>query len=216
MDLPYSAEVLYAFLAGYNAALWPAQILAYALALAALALVSVQRPWSGRAIALILAAGWAVSGYVFHLQNFQTINFFAIYIAPVFLLQALLLLWSGALRGELVFAIGRDRNSARGLVLIAAALLLVPFLGWLEGYGLDGAAIVGLAPAPTLVFTLGLLLCTKGRTPSYLLVLPLIAAGIGAAEAWFLRLPWEILPPALALLAVAAILLRNRRLAATA
>jgi hypothetical protein len=216
VSLPYSAEVLYALLAGYNAALWPAQVLATVLALAALALAFRPRAWSSRAIALVLAAGWAVCGYVFHLQHFQAINFFAGYFAPVFLLQALLLLWTGTLRGRLAFRIRHDAASGQGLALIATALVLVPLLGWLGGYGLEGAAIVGLAPAPTLLFTLGLLLQAEGRTPVYLLVLPLVAAGIGAAEAWFLRLPWEALPPALALLAVAAILVRNRRLAARA
>lgn len=216
MDLPYSADVLYAFLAGYNAALWPAQVLAYALALAVLGLAWRPSAWSGRAIALLLAAGWGVSGFVFHLQHFQTINFFALYFAPVFLLQAVLLLWSGVLRGTPAFRLRRDAFGPLAAALCLAALILVPLLGRLGGYGLEGAAVVGLAPAPTLLFTLGLLLCTEGRTPPILLPLPLVAAGIGAAEAWFLGLPWEALPPALALLGVAAILIRNRRLAATA
>lgn len=214
MNLPYSADVLYSFLAGYNAALWPAQILAYVLALAALLLALRPVAQGGRIVSLLLAAGWLCCGLVFHLQHFQSINFFALYFAPVFLLQALLLLWTGALRGKLSFAFRRDRFGARGLVLAGAALILVPLLGWIGGYGIEGAAFVGLAPAPTLVFTLGLLLLAERPVPLHLLPLPLIAAGIGASEAWLLRLPWESLPPALALLALAAIVVRNRRLTA--
>lgn len=210
MNLPYSAEVLYSFLAGYNAALWPLQLLAYALALAALLLAWKPRRWSGRATSVALAAGWAACGFVFHLEHFLPINFFAGYFVPVFLLQALLLFWSGGVLGRLDFRLRRDRSGALALALAAAALVLVPLLGWLGGHRLDGAAIVGLAPAPTLLFTLALLLLSETRPPLYLLPLPLLAAGIGAAEAWFLDLPWEALPPVLALLAIAAIQIRRR------
>lgn len=211
--LPYTPEVLYAFLDGYNAALWPAQLLAYFLALAALWLAWRPTPSSGRTLSLLLAFAWGVCGGVFHLQHFQSINIFSQYFGPVFLLQALLLLWTGVIRGRLAFAARESGELGRAGVLILVALVAVPFLGGLAGHGWSPGAIVGLAPAPTLLFTLGLLLLCTGRTPRHLLLLPLVAAAIGGAEAWLLRLPWEGLPPLLALLGLAAILLRNRRIA---
>lgn len=209
--LPYTPEVLYAFLEGYNAALWPAQILAYALALAILWFAWRPRSWSGRATSILLAAAWGASGYVFHLQHFQNLNIFSQYFGPVFLLQALLLFWTGGLRGRLNFAPAGSGDLGRAAALILVALIAVPFLGALDGFGWRPGASVGLAPAPTLLFTLGLLLLQRGRVPLHLLPLPLIAAGIGATEAWLLRLPWEGLPPLLTLLGLLAILVRNSR-----
>ncbi|MEX0921754.1 MAG: DUF6064 family protein [Rhodovibrionaceae bacterium] len=209
--LPYTPEVLYSFLAQYNAALWPWQALAAALALTAVVLALRGGAAGGRAISALLAAGWLWCGAVFHLQHFETINIFAQYFAPVFLLQALLLLWTGVLRGHLVFNLRPDILGGFAVVLILTAFILTPLLGWFGGYNIDGAAVVGLTPAPTLLFTLALLLIAEGRTPLHLLFLPLVAVGIGAAEAWLLRLPWEALPPLLGLLGLAAILAKNRR-----
>lgn len=214
--LPYTPEVLYSFLAQYNAALWPGQMLAAALALALIVLTfgrhgQAVQSLRGRIVAAVLAAGWLWCGAVFHLLHFETINIFAQYFAPVFLLQGLLLLWSGVVRGRLSFAFRRDAFGALALGLALAALILTPLLGWLGGYGLAGATVVGLTPAPTLLLTLALLLLAEGRAPLHLLFLPLIAAGIGAAEAWLLRLPWEGLPPILSLLGLIAILVKNHR-----
>jgi hypothetical protein len=51
-DLPFTAEQFLAWLAAYNQALWPAHVLAYALALAAMVLAVLAnrgRPWASRA-----------------------------------------------------------------------------------------------------------------------------------------------------------------------
>ncbi len=50
--LPYDSEVLYAVLAQYNRAVWPAVLIAYALGLGLVALALRPHPWGGRVAGL--------------------------------------------------------------------------------------------------------------------------------------------------------------------
>ena len=57
--LLFSPRTYYRLFELYNAAVWPGQILAIVLGfLIVLLLISERRPWRGRVIASILAAGW--------------------------------------------------------------------------------------------------------------------------------------------------------------
>lgn len=162
--LAFDAEVLDSFFALYNRAVWPAQILAVALALTALWLCLARRQGRGRVAGLILAAGWFWCGIVFHLRHFASLDFMAPVYGAVFVLQGVLLLWSlGWRQGSLGFY-GRTLHWA-GLVLAVCALLGLPTASLLTEAGWQSARIVGLAPGPTAVFTLGLLLMSDGRRP---------------------------------------------------
>src|SRR3546814_1277443 len=69
---PYDAEVLASSYRLYNTAIWPAQPVALMLALAALWLAVAPRPWSRRAVGVILAAGWLWCGLVFFLSHWRS------------------------------------------------------------------------------------------------------------------------------------------------
>ena len=91
---PFDAEVLASSYALYNAAVWPAQVFALALALTAVWLTLSPRRWGGRAIGTILAAGWLWCGFVFFLQHFARLDFMAPVYGWAFVVQAMLLLWA--------------------------------------------------------------------------------------------------------------------------
>ena len=71
--------------------------------------------------------------------------------------------------------------------------------------------VVGLAPGPTAVFTLGMLLLCAGRTPLHLAVLPLLWTLIAGATAWVLAIPQDLPLPVAGIGAFALMLWKNRR-----
>jgi len=210
--LPFDAEVLASFFTLYNRAVWPAQILAVLLALAALWFCLSPRHGGGRVPGLLLAAGWLWCGAVFFLQHFARLDFMAPVYGWVFILQGVLLLWSlGWRRGVLRF-----RASAfgwAGLALAVFALLGLPAISALTEAGWQSARIVGLAPGSTAVFTLGLLLLGEGRPPWHLLLIPLLWTGIAGATGWSLTLPEELPLPIIGVAALALCIWKHRRAA---
>ena len=140
-----------------NQAVWPLQILV--LLLGAAILVSLFRPraWADRAIAGTLAAAWVFVGLNFVWMRYAPINWAAAYLVPAFLAEALLLLWFGALRHRLRFAAKPGLTGAVGLGLYLYALALHPLVAPGSGRPLTAAELVGIAPDPTAIATLGLL-----------------------------------------------------------
>lgn len=213
--LPYTAEVFHAFLAQYNAAIWPAPLVGVALGVAALALRPVAG--AGRLVALILVAAWTWSGLVFHLGWFQTINFAAAGYGAVFLVQAALVAWLGLARDRLApGALAPGRRGARvgvvgwaGAAMVAYALVGYPLVELLAGRGLAGAPLFAVAPGPTALATIGLVLLAA-RPPAMLLIVPVLWAVAEGATAWILVVPRDAALPVAAVVAV-MLLLASRR-----
>jgi len=70
---------------------------------------------------------------------------------------------------------------------------------------------VGLAPGPTALFTLALLLHGTRHIPLHLLAIPVVWALIAGFSGWVLDMPGDLVMPLPAILALAAALIRNRR-----
>ncbi len=200
--LPYTAEVLFSLMGRYNAAMGPGVAVAPVLALAALALALRPQPGGGRAIAAILAAGWLWSGGVFHGQYLAPLNFAAPIYATGFAVQGLLLLLSGVVLGRLTFRLRADAPGVAGVAVIVLALVVDPVLGWLAGWPVAQTPVVGLAPNPTALFTLGMLLLARPVVPFHLLVLPVVWALWSGWMSWTLAIPSDLALPAAALLAI--------------
>lgn len=194
----------------YNAAVWPAQAVALVLALAAVWLAASPRSWSGPAVAAILAAGWAWCGLVFFLQHFARLDFMAPVYGAAFLLQALLLLWCLA-RRRFVFAGASDGVTVAAVALAFLAIVGLPLVTGLGGFGFASARIVGLAPDPTVLFTLAMLLLVEGRGRWLLMVLPLSWCALAGVTGWALGVPEALVVAALGALALAFVAWQARR-----
>jgi hypothetical protein len=219
--LPFSPDAYFALFEQYNRAIWPAQIVAYVLGLAALALALRRvaragragrgRAARGRIVAAILALAWAWNGTVYHVLFFATINFWADIFGAFFILEALLLLWSGVIRGKLVFRLTYDAFSRIGVAFAIFALAIYPLIGWLFGHAWPGAAMFGVAPAPMTIFTMGLLLLVEGRTPLHLVAIPVLWSLIGGIAAWFLGVTEDLALPVAGIGGLSLIFIKNRR-----
>jgi hypothetical protein len=172
----------------YNAAIWPAQILAIGLGLAIPFLLRQPTPRNSRLIATLLALAWIVVASAYFYLRYATINWIAPYFAAGFVFQGLLLIWLGLIRGHLTFALA-DRKSRIGLGLYLLALLIMPLLGLIFGRSLLQAELFGLAPDPTAIGTLGLLFASRGRPLIGLSIIPLAWCAISAATLWTMGSP---------------------------
>ena len=189
----------------YNAAIWPAQIAVFALGVAILERSLRGGTRASRAgIAALLAAGWLWVAIAFHAARYATLNTAAPVFAWIFAIEAALLLWIGVVRGRLLF--GRPETAWEwcGFVLFVFALAVLPFAALLCGRGLRAAEIFGLAPDPTAVGTLGLLLMSKSRPRWPLMIIPTIWCVATGAILSVLKTPDFWIAPLAAVIGVAA------------
>jgi hypothetical protein len=200
--LLFSPRTYYRLFALYNAEIWPLQVVALALGVTVLLLVLRGPAWSGRAVAAILAALWLLVAWAYMLERYDPINWAARYYAIGFALQAALLAWTGVIRDRLRFDLG-SASARIGLALFIYALAIHPLIPPLTGRPLTQAEIFGLAPDPTAIATLGVLLAAT-RPCWHLLILPLAWCAVSGLTLWTMESPEA---PVLALLALAAVAL---------
>jgi hypothetical protein len=201
--LLFAPRTYYRLFELYNADIWPAQIAALALGVTILALLYRGSPWASRAIAATLAAAWLWVAWAFHLERYATINWAAVYFAAGFALQALLLIWTGVVRGGLRFRPPSGIAGRIGLGVFLFALVAQPLIGPLLSRPWTQAELFGLAPDPTAVGTLGVLLLTDHiRWP--LLAIPLLWCAITGATLWTMGAPDAFVTPVLAAVAMGA------------
>jgi hypothetical protein len=189
--LLFSPRVYWRMFELHNAALWPLQLITLAAGVLMVVLVARQTRGHGRWIAFILAAIWVFVGWSFLWNRYTTINWAAAYVAPAFAVQAVLLLVAGTLHNGLSFD-RRGPAAWAGYLLVAFALAAQPLLAPLQGRGWASAEVFGIAPDPTAIGTLGLLLLARGKLLALLLPIPLlwcVLSGVtlwtlGAVEAW--------------------------------
>lgn len=183
MDLPFTTEQFLAVFERYNLAIWPLQVVAYALGLVAVALALKPRPRSDRIIGAILAAFWLWMGVAYHLLFFREINAAATAFGILFVVQGVLWMLVGVVRARLSFGPRADLPSAVGGLFILYAMVAYPLIGALLGHGYPRSPSFGVAPCPTTIFTFGLLLWTRAPVPKYALAIPLLWSLLGVSAA---------------------------------
>lgn len=185
--LLFSPRTYYRMLERHNAALWPVQLVTLALGLGIVAMVYRPARWSGRAIAAILALLWGWVAGAFFWERYATINWAATYFGWLFVIQAILLIWVGVARDSLRVTRPGDAPGYFGVALLILSVVLYPAVGPILGRSWSQAEVFGLAPDPTALATLGLLLLGRGRGRRLLVPAPILWCLIGAATLWALR-----------------------------
>ncbi len=181
--LPFSAEEFFALFARYNLAIWPAQFAAYILGCLAVWAIVMQRTWSWRFGALVLSAFWLWNGVVYHLAFFTTVNPAAYGFAALFVMQGLLFLGSAVSSRDVPLAIAPGACTAIAVGLLVYAMIAYSIIGTLAGHGWPRSPVFGVAPCPTTIFTLGLLILARRIASTWLAVIPILWALIGSTAA---------------------------------
>jgi hypothetical protein len=187
--LLFSPRTYYRTLERHNASVWPVHILTLLLGVALAALVRRSPAWQGRVISITLALLWLWITWAFLWQRYAPINWAVTYLIPLLALEILLLLWMGVLREGVSFQLRANMLGALGGGLLLVGLLIYPILSPLFGRGWSMSEAFGVAPDPTVIATLGLLLLIKGGPRGLLLLVPLAWCAISAATLWAMRAP---------------------------
>lgn len=181
--LMFSARTWGRLLEAWNRDLWPLQP-AFVIVGLLLVWVAARRPAHASAwVTGVLALAWAWVGWGFHWERFSTINTGAPWFAVAFFAEAVLLLALGT-RADGVRPVPWVRSA--GFVLACFALLLYPAVAPLTGRGWGQAEVAGVAPDPTALLTIGLLLALPLRFRAWLLVIPVLALAEGWMMDWLL------------------------------
>lgn len=192
--LLFSARTYYRLFELYNADIWPLQ-----LPLLALGVANAVSVWRGgakrdRFVAAILAGCWMWVAWAFHWQRYATINWAATYFAAAFAAEALLLIWTGVIRNAIEFGAPWTVVRRVGFGVFLFALLVQPLSGPLVGRGWTQVEIVGAAPDPTALATLGILLAAR-RTFWWLLAIPVLWCALSGLVLWTMGSPDALLMP---------------------
>jgi len=198
--LLFSPRTYYRLFELTNADVWPLQLVTLALGAVATFLILRPSAWSSRIFPAILAALWLFVAWAFLLERYDTINWTARYVAIAFVLQAALLIWTGVIRDRLVLST-RDLSSKIGLALLFYALAIHPLIAPLTGRPITQAEIFGLAPDPTAMATLGILLAAD-PPPLHLFAIPVLWCLITGLTLWTMESPEAPAAPLLGLIAV--------------
>ena len=91
------------------------------------------RAWANCVIPAVLAAAWLCVSVGFLWMRYAAINWAAIYFVPIFVGEALLVLWFGTVRGRLAFAAKRGVAGMIGIALYVYALALHPLIALFAG-----------------------------------------------------------------------------------
>lgn len=183
--LLFAPRTYYRLFELYNQEIWPLQIVALAAGVTILVLMRTRAAWSGRIVAAVLAACWLWVAWAFHWQRYATINWAASYFAAGFVLQALLLIWIGVARGRLQFDSTPSTRSRIGAVIFLFALIVQPLLGLLVGRPWLQLELFGIAPDPTALGTVGVLLAAN-RVSWIAVPLPMLWCMIGGITSFLI------------------------------
>jgi hypothetical protein len=212
--LLFSPRTYYRLFELYNADVWPAQLLTAGLGLALWVALWRGCTWAPRVACLALGAAWLWVAWAFHWQRFAAINWAATWFAAAFAVEGLLLLLSALPGTKARLPSSHGPAGILGLAMLLFAVALQPGVGSLMGRPWIQAEAFALAPDPTTLATLGvlLLLPARGSRVSAWLLWPLpllwclnagmTLATMGTPEAWLL--------PAAASVAVLAAVLKTR------
>ena len=202
--LMFSGRSYYRLIESYNAAIWPAHFLA--LVAGVIVIVAIARPRQNlqRSAALVLAAAWGWVAWAYHLERYAEISTAAPYFAAAFAVQALLLCWRAYRPGNAAPAPQPLTLGLTGLAIFAYPLLALARDGgtWRQ------AEVFGIAPDPTVVATLGVLLAW--RAPAIFWLIPVLWCLVSGATLMELKIGHAWLLPALVFISSLAWIIKRK------
>lgn len=208
--LPFTRDQFFALFADYNSAVWPAQIVAYVLAIGMMMMLFRSSATRSRFIGAGLALMWLWTGLAYHWVFFSTINKAALLFGALFAVQGAGFLYAAVLRRSLRFGPSSHASAWLGWALIVYAGALYPALGIWYGHRYPEMPVFGITPCPVTIFTFGLLLLTMAPVSRWVLVIPVVWSLIGGSAAFVLGVPQDWLLLVSGVVVTPLLLLRDR------
>lgn len=192
----------------YNVDVWPLQI---AMAGAGLAIVAMAwKPAWQRGAFVLLSLCWAWVAWAFHLERYAQINWTAPWFAGAFALQAALLAGTGAVVRAAPCVDTHSPSDRLRLVLALLVIVGYPLVAPVLGRPWTSGEAFGLAPDPTALATLCLVMRRHGPACWTLAIVPTAWCAVGAATLLAMESAQAYVVIVLALVALALPLARRR------
>jgi hypothetical protein len=208
MQLPFTREQFFDVFAAYNATLWPGVLALWiASVLVAVLLFARSHYASNRTIGTLLAVHWAWSALAYHVAFFTSINPAAWFFAALFLVEAALFVWWGAMRGSFRFDAEPSPWARLGWILIGYSLVY-PAINAVQHGTFSRIPTFGV-PCPTTIFTAGLLMFATPR-PLALSIVPIVWSAIGGSAASLLSVRADYALPVAGLALVLSLMFPKR------
>ena len=179
MALPFTKGEFIQVFHDYNEAIWPFQVVAYALATLAVLAIAARWRWSTRLVFSVLGVLWLFTGVVYHLAYFADINPAARLFGIIFVVQGGAFLVLAYTRPDALGAVRMDILGVSAAVMVVYAMVVYPVLGYLAGHVYPDAPVFGVAPCPLTIFTLGILVLVDRDVSRWLVLIPLVWSFIG-------------------------------------
>lgn len=190
--MPFDVEQFLGVFVAYNTAIWPLQVVTYMAGIVIGVLFFWPSQRSDKGILLLLAAMWGINAVGYHMTYFAAINPAARLFGAVFLIEAVLLaIWAFRDREHLIFQPRRGVVTGAGVAMIAYALVGYPALGAWMGHSYPAVPVFGVAPCPTTIFTIGVLVLGDWRSTRWLLIIPALWSALGGSAAVVLNVPQD-------------------------
>lgn len=186
--LMFSARTYYRLFERHNAALWPGHLVTLLAGVALVWLLFRPGPRTARIAGGVLAAAWLMVAVAYFWSRYATIHMGGRWFAAAFAGQAVVLLWWGVLRARLELAAQPAVMGRMGLGLFLFSVLFYPLVGRILGRPWGQSEVFGLAPDPTVLATLGLLLAAN-HARWWLWVVPVGWSLFSAMTLWALHAP---------------------------
>ncbi len=170
------AERFFQFMAEYNTAIWPAQVIFYILAVFFIFTSFYKIRSSNTINILILSVLWVWNGSVTLLIFFSNFHYQYYLWGAFWIAQGLLIYYIGVVKRQINLKIKKDVYSIAGLTFIVYALVIYPMIGSWLGHPFPRGPLFGSAPCPTVIFTFSAFLFSENRVKSYLLYFPMLWA----------------------------------------
>ena len=203
--LMFSSRSYYRLIESYNAAMWPAHVLALVAGIIVIGAIARPRQNLQRLAALVLAAAWGWVAWAYHRERYAEINTAAPYFSAAFAVQALLLCWLAYRPGNAAPAPQPLTLGLSGLAIFAYPLLALAR----DGGEWSQAEVFGIVPDPTVVATLGALLAWRASATLWLI--PVLWCLVSGATLMELKIGHAWLLPAIALTAVFARVMGSKK-----
>jgi hypothetical protein len=168
-------EMLLTTFENYNLDIWPMQVFAYLLGIAAVFFAIKRTQYSGRIVVGILSFLWLWTAIGFFFLYFGPIYSLAYVFGGLFIIQGLIFL-ADVRKPRFSFGFQGDLYAILGTLFIAYAMIGYPVVGVFLGHTYPQSPPFGLTPCPVTTFTFGLFLLTDKKVPKLFLVIPLLWA----------------------------------------
>jgi hypothetical protein len=182
--MPFTTEQFMEVFRSYNTAINPLHFLMTMLSIVCIGMIIRKDRFAVSGSLLILGLMWLINGISYHIMFFSRINPIAKVFGGMFILEAVAVMVLAVMsvrQPQVKLSLARR---IAGWSLVFYGVIIYSVIGWLLGHRYPAAPMFGVAPCPTVIYTLGLLLILPKKICLPVFIIPLLWVVVGSFAAF--------------------------------